>query len=132
MLYSFPPPGGQGRGNSIAGARQRESAGTVVLMHHAPLTYRCLPMNVVYMITYPNGKIYIGQDRTNTLNYFGSADSDLIAADFTREERQTFTVTRDILWESETASQSEVTQKEIELIMLHRSNGPAIWIQPIA
>lgn len=89
-------------------------------------------MNVVYMITYPNGKIYIGQDRTNTLNYFGSADSDLIAADFTREERQTFTVTRDILWESETASQSEVTQKEIELIMLHRSNGPAIWIQPIA
>ena len=30
-------------------------------------------MNVIYRITYPNGKIYIGQDRTNSINYFGSA-----------------------------------------------------------
>jgi hypothetical protein len=83
-------------------------------------------MNVVYKITYPNGKIYIGQDRTDSINYFGSADSDFIAADFTREERRSFTITRDILWESEKASQSEVTQKEIEFIKLLRSNDPAI------
>ena len=83
-------------------------------------------MNVVYKITYPNGKIYIGQDRTDSINYFGSADSDLIAADFSREERRSFTITRDILWESETESQSEVTQKEIEFIKLLRSNDPAI------
>jgi hypothetical protein len=83
-------------------------------------------MKVIYKITYPNGKIYIGQDRTDSINYFGSASSDLIANDFTREERLSFTITREILWESETASHSEVTQKEIEFIKLHRSNDPAV------
>lgn len=90
------------------------------------LTRRLLRMNVVYKITYPNGKIYIGQDRTDSINYFGSADSDLIASDFAREARRSFTITRDILWESETASQSEVTQKELEFIKFYRSNDPAI------
>ena len=33
---------------------------------------------VIYKITYPNGKIYIGKDLVDTLNYFGSADSKLI------------------------------------------------------
>ena len=83
-------------------------------------------MKIIYRITYPNGKIYIGQDRTDDINYFGSADSDLIAADFTREERRSFTVTRDVLWESETASHSEVSRKEVELIREHRSNDPTI------
>jgi len=31
------------------------------------------PVKVVYKITYPNGKIYVGQDLTNSINYFGSA-----------------------------------------------------------
>ena len=50
---------------------------------------------VEHMSTYPNGKIYIGQDRTDDINYFGSANSRLIAADFTRKQRRSFTVTRD-------------------------------------
>ena len=83
-------------------------------------------MNVIYKIMYPNGKIYIGQDRTDSIDYFGSASSDLIAADFTREERRSFSITQDILWKSETVSQSEVTQKEAEFIKLYRSNEPAI------
>jgi hypothetical protein len=80
----------------------------------------------VYRITYPNGKIYIGQDRTNSINYFGSASSELIAKDFTADQRRSFTITRDLLWESETASRAEVTRKEIELIILHRSNDPTV------
>ena len=71
---------------------------------------------VVYKITYPNGKIYIGQDLTNSINYFGSASSDLIAADFTDDERRDFTVRKQILWESETATDHEVTQKEVQFI----------------
>ena len=42
-------------------------------------------MKVIYKITYPNGKIYISQDLTDSINYFGSASSALIAQDFTRE-----------------------------------------------
>ena len=65
-------------------------------------------VKVVYKIVYPNGKIYIGQDQTDNINYFGSADSRLIADDFTREQRQSLTVTREILWESETATRAIV------------------------
>ncbi|MCX7007781.1 MAG: GIY-YIG nuclease family protein, partial [Kiritimatiellaeota bacterium] len=36
-------------------------------------------MKVVYKITYPNGKIYIGKDLTDTIGYFGSPDCSLIA-----------------------------------------------------
>jgi hypothetical protein len=83
-------------------------------------------VKVVYKIVYPNGKIYIGQDRTDNINYFGSADSRLIAADFTRELRRSFTVTREILWESETATDAEVTAVEIAMIRRYRSNETAI------
>jgi hypothetical protein len=83
-------------------------------------------LRVIYKITYPNGKIYIGQDRTNSINYFGSASSTLIERDFTREQRSDFTIRREILWESETATQAEVTAKEAEFIKSARSNDPAI------
>lgn len=83
-------------------------------------------MNVIYKVTYPNGKIYIGQDRTDSINYFGSANGRLIERDFTREQRRVFTVRREILWESDTATRSEVCQKEKELIVAHRSNEPSI------
>jgi len=83
-------------------------------------------MNVVYRITYPNGKIYIGQDRTNSINYFGSASDALIAKDFTPEQRQSFSVTRDILWQSETATRAEVSQVEIEYIVRLGANDPRV------
>jgi hypothetical protein len=83
-------------------------------------------MKVIYKNTYPNGKIYIGQDLTDSINYFGSASHALIAADFTREQRKDFTIRREILWESETATNSEVSLKEIEYIRAFRSNDPAI------
>lgn len=83
-------------------------------------------MMVVYKITYPNGKIYVGQDRTDSINYFGSADSALIAADFDREQRRDFTIRKEILWESSTASPQQVSQVEVEFIRRLQSNDPRI------
>jgi hypothetical protein len=83
-------------------------------------------MKVIYKITYPNGKIYIGKDLTDDINYFGSADSKLIAGDFTREQRRDFSIRKEILWESDTATDNEVNQKEIEFIRSYRSNDPTI------
>ena len=83
-------------------------------------------MKVIYKITYPNGKIYIGQDRTDTLNYFGSADSRLIERDFTPEQRRDFTIRKEILWTSDTASRSEVSRIEIGFIRNLGSNQPEI------
>ena len=91
-------------------------------------------MKVIYKITYPNGKIYIGKDLTNSINYFGSASDDLIAQDFSSEERRDFTVRKEILWESETASDTDLNQREIEFIRKFRSNEPSIgynqWPKP--
>ena len=83
-------------------------------------------MKVIYKITYPNGKIYIGQDLTDSINYFGSANSQLIEKDFTREQRRDFVIRKKILWESETASNQEVNMKEVEYILLFRANDPNI------
>lgn len=83
-------------------------------------------MKVIYKITYPNGKIYIGKDLTDSLSYFGSADSRLIEQDFDREQRRDFTIRKEILWESEIASDREVGQKEVELIKKFQSNNPDI------
>lgn len=83
-------------------------------------------MKVIYKISYPNGKIYIGQDVTDSINYFGSAHSELVAKDFTRGQRRDFTIRRQILWESESASNQEVGQKEQELILSHKANDPAV------
>lgn len=83
-------------------------------------------MKVVYKITYPSGKIYVGQDLTDSINYFGSASDALIARDYTRAERRDFRIRREILWESRTASRAAVTAKEIEWILRLRSNDPAI------
>jgi len=83
-------------------------------------------MKVIYKITYPNGKIYIGQDITDSIAYFGSPDSKLIAKDFTREQRRDFTIRKEIIWESDIASDSDVTRKENELIRVFKSNDPAI------
>ena len=83
-------------------------------------------MKIVYKITYPNGKIYVGMDLTYSINYFGSADSQLVAGDFTEEQRRDFTIRRQILWESDSATDAEVRQKEAEYIRLLQSNDPAI------
>jgi len=63
---------------------------------------------------------------TDTIDYCGSPDSDLIAKDFASEERRDFTVRKEILWWSETATDSEVALKEVELIRYHRSNDPKV------
>ena len=83
-------------------------------------------MKVIYKITYPNGKIYVGKDLTGTLNYFGSADSRLIANDFTPEQQRDFTIRKEILWASDTATDREVNAKEVEFIRALQSNNPMV------
>ncbi len=83
-------------------------------------------MKVIYKITYPNGKIYIGQDVTDDINYIGSANSKLIEQDFTREQRRDFTIRKEILREfPDTMDNREITRQEIALIGEYDSNDPS-------
>ncbi len=81
---------------------------------------------VIYKITYPNEKIYIGKDLVDCLNYFGSADSKLIEKDFTREHRKDFTIRKEILFEAENLTDQEINKMEVEFIMQFQSNNPTI------
>lgn len=83
-------------------------------------------MKVIYKITYPNGKIYIGKDLTDSINYFGSANNDLIEKDFSREQKRNFVIRKEIIHESETMTDSEISKIEADLIRKHRSNDPKI------
>ncbi len=83
-------------------------------------------MKVIYRITYPNGKIYIGKDLTGSANYFGSANGRLIEHEFTPAELRDFTIRKEILWESDDASDHEVSSNEVEFIRAFRSNDPEV------
>lgn len=80
----------------------------------------------VYKITYPNGMIYVGMDLTGTITYFGSPSAkDRIAADLAAQ-RLDFTARKEILWESETASDAEVRAMEAKLIVETGANNPEV------
>lgn len=84
-------------------------------------------IKVVYKVTWPNGKIYVGGDLTDSIAYSGSPARASIEADFpTREARRSMSVSREILWGSESATDKEVRSVERELIVRLRANNPAI------
>ena len=82
-------------------------------------------MKVIYKITYPNKKIYVGKDSTgDNLRYFGSPDRAYLEKDFPWEEQKDITLRKEILFSSETISETELPKKETEYIVKHRSNDP--------
>ncbi len=82
----------------------------------------------IYKITYPNGKIYVGMDLTDTLVYFGSPSAIArIRADHNIDRpNYEITLRKEILWESTTATDAEVRAKEVELILATGANNPEI------
>ncbi len=66
----------------------------------------------------------MGQDRTDTLTYFGSVDSHLVESDFTPEQRRDFTIRKEILWESATGREASIV--EVEIIQSLPANNPAV------
>jgi len=82
-------------------------------------------MKVIYKITYPNGKIYVGKDSTGSnFTYFGSPERTYIEKDFSWEQQQDITIRKEILFSSENISESELHKKEFELIEQFCSNNP--------
>jgi hypothetical protein len=81
------------------------------------------------LITYPTGKIYIGKESVGSHRYFGSPDIHIINKDFeslSAQARNDYTIRKQILWESEDCSESELSQKEIELIRKYQANNPDV------
>lgn len=94
-------------------------------------------MKQIYKITDPTGKIYVGKDSIGSHRYMGSPGIDLVNSDFATllpEARRSYSVHKEILWESETATEAELSAKEVEFIRKLRSNDPNIgynrWPRP--
>src|SRR5262245_42388560 len=86
-------------------------------------------MKQVYKITYPTAKIYVGKDSIGSSRYMGSPNPVLVHADcerLTDEQRRDYTLRKEILWESATASEAELSAVEVEMILKHRSNDPTV------
>jgi hypothetical protein len=84
-------------------------------------------MKQIYMITYPTGKIYIGKDSVGSYRYYGSPDMEIVNEDFKSlpdDVRKDYTIRKQILWESETATEEELSAKEVEYIRKNESNIP--------
>ena len=82
---------------------------------------------VVYKITFPNGKIYVGMDvggGGHSIRYFGSWNTEQVEADFTHNQLRDFTLRKEILFESR--SKSEVRGAEIRYIVGLGSNNPDV------
>jgi len=91
-------------------------------------------MKVIYKVTYPTGKIYIGKDSIGSARYMGSPDVDVVNSDFANlheEARRDYTIRKQILWESETATESELSAKRLSWSGF---TGPTILdrLQPLA
>jgi hypothetical protein len=83
----------------------------------------------IYKITFPTGKIYIGKDSVGSARYMGSPDPTLVNSDFAalpEDARRSYSVHKEILWESSTATEAELSAKEVEFIRAFRSNDPSI------
>lgn len=83
----------------------------------------------VYVITYPTGKIYIGKDSIGSFRYFGSPNMDVVNADFAslpEATKKDYTIRKQILWESESCSEAELSAKEVEFIRAYQSNNPSV------
>ena len=81
------------------------------------------------MITYPTGKIYIGKDLIGSFRYFGSPNKDVVNADFEslpKEQQLDYSIRKQILWESNDCSDTEVNAKEVEFIRKYQSNNPDV------
>ena len=86
-------------------------------------------MKQIYKITYPTGKIYIGKDSVGSYRYYGSPDMEVVNQDFDNlpeETRKDYTIRKQILWESESCTESELSKKEVEYIREYESHNPNI------
>ena len=80
---------------------------------------------VVYKITFPNGKIYVGKDiarEGHSIRYFGSWDHRRVEEDFTKSQLLDFTIRREIIFESDNVQ--EINHAEMRLIVELGANDP--------
>lgn len=82
-------------------------------------------MEQIYKITYPTGKIYTGKDSIGSYRYYGSPDMQVVNEDFAQVPESVckdYRIRKQILWESDSCTEAELSVKDVEFIREFRSN----------
>jgi len=89
------------------------------------LIYKRMPY--VYKITYPNGKIYIGSDMTDSYNYCGSPRSQELM-EYLKSIKDDIIIHKQILkdYPEGTITEQELHIEEKKFILEYKSNNPEI------
>lgn len=83
-------------------------------------------MSQVFRVTFPNGKIFIGYDMIGQICYFGGFDSARIQEELKPFKYSKVSLQKELLWESETATEDEVLKTNERYVSIFRSNDPDI------
>jgi hypothetical protein len=78
----------------------------------------------VFKLTFPNRKIFIGKDDKGSLTYFGGFDREEVESDYRNIVMPSFTINKEVLWESESAEEEEVDAVVESYIRMFRSDDP--------
>lgn len=79
-------------------------------------------MPSIYQITYSNGKIYIGSDITDSINYFGSVSAKALYHDYNYLDEISFS--KKIIYYNKNITRKKLLKLEMEIIKLLESNNP--------
>ncbi|TXT44965.1 MAG: hypothetical protein FD137_1466 [Spirochaetes bacterium] len=78
----------------------------------------------VFKLTFPNRKIFIGKDEKGFLTYFGGFNQEEVESDYRNIVMPSFTIKKEILWESENAEEAEIDAVVESYIRMFRSDDP--------
>lgn len=67
---------------------------------------------------------YIGKDLTNTLNYFAVPTAKSLKQILSGQKGEILLSGSNLIWESDSAADREVSDKEVELIRAYQANYP--------
>ena len=84
-------------------------------------------MPYIYKITYPNGKIYIGSDMTDSYNYCGSPHAEELMK-YLKSIKDDIVIHKQIIkdYPKGTITEKELHVEEVNFIHKYQSNNPEI------
>lgn len=81
---------------------------------------------VIFKLTFPNGKIFVGRAPAESILETGGVDPALVLRDLTPRQRADFFLRRETIWESASASAEEAAAVEAAYIRALGADDPAM------
>lgn len=81
-------------------------------------------MKQVFKLTFPNRKVFIGKDGRGSITCFEGYSREAVEADFRNVILPAFSITKEVLWESEKAGEEEMETVVERYVRMFRADDP--------